>query len=594
MSNEKIYNRRCFIRRSDHRVYCGKCGKMVMQDEYNLKKHAKQCGFKPYDLIKIFRENEDFTYGMREEEKTMNYYVFTPRMVLRPGFQDRYIHGTWTRVYAASFSKTEKKMTEEGLKNFHYWISQKMDSMNEAPDYEVVRKSFGILEHENLEMFSEIYHGKGYRYRQLMPPEEARALLAGNLFECDSERFQEYAKRDAFFSICGNVIPYGEELVLRVKILAARKEEIQLLISRDYSFVEGNVNLRYLLRVGIENQILTEELKEFDKRYPEFRLMDYLMKGGRNLLIPLVAGNFDRGLELAVKAGCISMADSYFQMKEAVKGVAWDAKNLREMFGMPVKILRKLTADSVRIEEWPEILPEVYRTQPDILNDVKRINANLVLFLKGNIFWKKYGRQPDIKAVKAWSTHQKKKVMRYLSQCEQEYMVYVDYMRMSEKIGYYVEGITPENIYHAHVEALYRYRDGLNAREEEFFRRRIREEEYISRSTEYGEEAAWFEGEDYLVRIPELPQDLIWESEELHHCVRTYVDRVIEGRTQICFLRRREAPDIPFVTMEIVDSVLIQVKAKFNTKAPADAQNFIRKWAERKNIRINTSDMLVG
>lgn len=246
MSNEKIYNRRCLIRRSDHRVYCGKCGKMVMQDEYNLKKHAKQCGFKPFDLIKIFRENEDFTYGMREEEKTMNYYVFTPRMVLRPGFQDRYIHGTWTKVYAASFSKTEKKMTEEGLKNFHYWIRQKMDSMNEAPDYEVVRNSFGILEHENLEMFFEIYHGKGYRYRQLMPPEE-----------------------------------------------------------------------------------------------------------------------------------------------------------------------------------------------------------------------------------------------------------------------------------------------------------------------EYGEEPAWFEGEDYLVRIPELPQDLIWESEELHHCVRTYVDRVIEGRTQICFLRRREAPDIPFVTMEIVDSVLI-------------------------------------
>ena len=63
---------------------------------------------------------------------------------------------------------------------------------------------------------------------------------------------------------------------------------------------------------------------------------------------------------------------------------------------------------------------------------------------------------------------------------------------------------------------------------------------------------AWeFEYGDYAVFIPTCGQDIVTEGERMHHCVGSYVNRVIENSTYICFIRRKDTPDTPYITCQV-------------------------------------------
>lgn len=60
-----------------------------------------------------------------------------------------------------------------------------------------------------------------------------------------------------------------------------------------------------------------------------------------------------------------------------------------------------------------------------------------------------------------------------------------------------------------------------------------------------------FENDDYCIRVPHELTEITKEGVCLHHCVGGYVDRHANGNTNIIFLRRKEAEDVPFYTIEI-------------------------------------------
>ena len=60
-----------------------------------------------------------------------------------------------------------------------------------------------------------------------------------------------------------------------------------------------------------------------------------------------------------------------------------------------------------------------------------------------------------------------------------------------------------------------------------------------------------FENDDYCIRVPHELTEITKEGFCLHHCVGGYVDRHANGNTNIIFLRRKEAEDVPFYTIEI-------------------------------------------
>ena len=97
---------------------------------------------------------------------------------------------------------------------------------------------------------------------------------------------------------------------------------------------------------------------------------------------------------------------------------------------------------------------------------------------------------------------------------------------------------------------------------------------------------------DYCVIVPEKVEDLVKESVSLGHCVKDYCKDVANGCTYILFLRRADKPDKPFVTMEITRGYrLVQVKARGNEHATLEVQKYVRRWAERKGLIIDTNDL---
>lgn len=63
---------------------------------------------------------------------------------------------------------------------------------------------------------------------------------------------------------------------------------------------------------------------------------------------------------------------------------------------------------------------------------------------------------------------------------------------------------------------------------------------------------AWeFSYGNYIITIPTCGQDIVTEGKEMHHCVGGYVDRVVEGRDYICFVRHKDKPSVPYITCEV-------------------------------------------
>jgi len=87
---------------------------------------------------------------------------------------------------------------------------------------------------------------------------------------------------------------------------------------------------------------------------------------------------------------------------------------------------------------------------------------------------------------------------------------------------------------------------------------------------------------EFCVVVPKLPDDLKEEGKCLSHCVGCYIDRIIQGETKILFLRKQK--EVPMVTLELRDEVIIQAKGYANRNITKDERNMIEKYAKEKQL----------
>lgn len=90
-----------------------------------------------------------------------------------------------------------------------------------------------------------------------------------------------------------------------------------------------------------------------------------------------------------------------------------------------------------------------------------------------------------------------------------------------------------------------------------------------------------YEDNEYIVRLPERPDDLIREGREMHHCVGTYIDRYADEESIILFIRKKSAPDIPFITAEIdPQNRPVQIQDKYDRCPPEAVMRFWKKYQD--------------
>lgn len=93
-------------------------------------------------------------------------------------------------------------------------------------------------------------------------------------------------------------------------------------------------------------------------------------------------------------------------------------------------------------------------------------------------------------------------------------------------------------------------------------------------------------GKKYCIKIPKQTAEICEEANELKHCVRIYIPRMVEGKTLILFLRDKEYPQIPLVTLEVKNGILMQAYGKNDSKPKPEHLEYLKQWVKNKKLKI--------
>ena len=69
---------------------------------------------------------------------------------------------------------------------------------------------------------------------------------------------------------------------------------------------------------------------------------------------------------------------------------------------------------------------------------------------------------------------------------------------------------------------------------------------------------------DYKFFYPKCTQDIKDEAVQQNNCVASYIDKVIEGKCDILFLRKKDAPNKSVVTVEVQNGEIVQALQAYN------------------------------
>lgn len=97
--------------------------------------------------------------------------------------------------------------------------------------------------------------------------------------------------------------------------------------------------------------------------------------------------------------------------------------------------------------------------------------------------------------------------------------------------------------------------------------------------------------DDFCVVIPTEPGDLANEGMALHHCVKSYIERVANGNTNIVFIRKKTDKEKPFFTVEVSNDKSIEQVHGFgnrNANTEPGLEDFIEKWAKSKHLTLHS------
>lgn len=97
-----------------------------------------------------------------------------------------------------------------------------------------------------------------------------------------------------------------------------------------------------------------------------------------------------------------------------------------------------------------------------------------------------------------------------------------------------------------------------------------------------------YKGKKLFIRPPKDLKELFEEGRKLHHCVGTYGDRIIEGRSNVYFIRWNDKPDVPYFTLEVINGKITQVYGygdKASRSTDKDLNEFILEWQTKTGFK---------
>lgn len=176
------------------------------------------------------------------------------------------------------------------------------------------------------------------------------------------------------------------------------------------------------------------------------------------------------------------------------------------------------------------------------------------------------------------------KLLRYLKKqkevspdCHVDIGIYADYIRDCVKLNADMKSkatLWPKNLIQIHN----------NQKVELKALETVKEDIKYQKLRKKIEERYSFKAMGFMIVVPDRVADLIREGTEMHNCVGGYIDRVANGDTCVVYIRKADALNESFGTMEIdkAGRRIIQARGKFNKDLPPEAQAFVKAFEEAK------------
>ena len=89
---------------------------------------------------------------------------------------------------------------------------------------------------------------------------------------------------------------------------------------------------------------------------------------------------------------------------------------------------------------------------------------------------------------------------------------------------------------------------------------------------------------DFVMIVPEGPEDVVEEGNNLGHCVGSYTSRIRKGKTFITFMRKSEDSDHSFITVEIKEGVIYTALGNHNRKLEKNERLWLQEYAKKKGL----------
>jgi DNA-directed RNA polymerase subunit RPC12/RpoP len=167
------------------------------------------------------------------------------------------------------------------------------------------------------------------------------------------------------------------------------------------------------------------------------------------------------------------------------------------------------------------------------------------------------------------------KVKREYKSIDRVLTEWIDYIENSKLLGYDLENefvLFPKHLKSAHDRAAQAAVDMINREKD----KKLQDKMNAIRDKYY------FESKNFMIRIPQTTGEIIKEGQDLHHCVGTYVERVVRGECIILFVRRKDDIETSFFTMEIKNNEVVQCRGKNNCDMPQPVKQFVESFKEQK------------
>ncbi len=154
---------------------------------------------------------------------------------------------------------------------------------------------------------------------------------------------------------------------------------------------------------------------------------------------------------------------------------------------------------------------------------------------------------------------------------------YFEYLEWTKELGYDMRNefnLYPKDFIKKHNERSKEYIKQKNKAQREAakeFNRLLRKYRQDTKDVE----ALNMNIDGLFIRLPESLKELSIEGENLHHCVGTYREKVMNGETTIFFIRKISAPNKSYYTLEWKDSRVVQCRGRKNCDMTPQVKAFV-------------------